>query len=82
MHVVIEAKLHIAKVPVELQFHSDVLNRQIRISRLPYDLSEGFDVPPGEHIFTADTTGSGRIDDDRRDLHLAFDDPHFSSVVR
>jgi phosphoglycerol transferase len=82
-HLVFEAKLRVAQPPTTVTFKSDILNRTITVANgNRYDLSEGFDVPPGEHMVTVTTDGSGDVDDSRRKLFVAFDDPHFATVVR
>ena len=81
-HVALEAKLSVAEPPAKVSFRSDVLNRDVYVSGRKYELSEGFDVPPGEHIITVVTSGPGKKDNDMRDHHVAFDDPHLGSVVR
>lgn len=82
-HLVFEAKLRVAQPPTTVTFQSDILNRTITVANgIRYDLSEGFDVPPGEHIVTVLTDGSGDVDDSRRKLFVAFDDPHFATIVR
>ncbi len=82
IHAALEAKLTAAEPPVKVSFHSDLLNHAVYVSDRPYDLSEGFDVPPGEHIITFTTSGPGKLDDSLRDIYVAFDDPHLGSVVR
>ncbi len=82
VHVVLEAKLHAANAPARVQFESDLFNREMLIGQRSHELSEGFDVPPGEHHIKVRVDGSRKLDVAERDLYLAFDDPHFSSVVR
>jgi phosphoglycerol transferase len=82
VHVVLEAKLHAASVPARVWFESDLFNRKMVLGLRSHELSEGFDVPPGEHHIKVRVDGSRKPDVAERDLYLAFDDPHFSSVVR
>jgi hypothetical protein len=43
------------------------------MDRKSYHLSDGFDVPPGEHFVTVETDSRrGTPDDTMRDLRIAF----------
>jgi hypothetical protein len=81
-HLVLEAKLSVGEAPAKVRIRSDVMNHEAHVTDRPYTLSEGFDVPPGEHIFTVTTSGPGKTDEYLRDLHVAFDDPHLEVIVR
>jgi len=72
-HVVLEAILQVARSPATVHLRSDLFSRDIYIEHKSYSLSDGFDVPPGEHFVTVETdTRSGKPDDSRRDLRVAF----------
>jgi len=81
-HVVIEAKLQVARFPTRIRIKSEQFNQDLVIARGKAELSEGLDLAPGEHIFSAFVDGSIISEDDGFQTYLVLEDPHFSSIVR
>jgi len=72
-HVVLDADLQVARLPATVRLRSDLFGRRILITRRKYHLSDGFDVPPGEHFIEVETDSPpGKPDDTMRDLRIAF----------
>ncbi len=82
-HLVLEAKISLAvEPPANVHLRSDIFNRDFAVTTNSYPLSEGFDVPPGEHIFTVTTDAPASIDQARREIALAFENAHLEVIVR
>lgn len=74
-HVNLDAALQVAQWPATLHLRSDLLNREIHVTQNTYHLSEGFDVPPGEHFIAVETNAhSSKPDDTMLDRRVAFSD--------
>jgi len=72
-HVVLDVDLRVERPPATLRLQSDLFSRKINMDRKSYHLSDGFDVPPGEHFVTVETDSRrGTPDDTMRDLRIAF----------
>jgi phosphoglycerol transferase len=72
-HVVLDAELRVARPPAIVRLRSDLFSREINVEHKSYHLSDGFDVPPGEHFITVETdSGKVKADDTMRDLRIAF----------
>ena len=72
-HVVLNANLLLAASPATVRLQSDLFTRSIRVKDSQYHLSDGFDVPPGEHFVEVETDlPRGAIDDAMRDKRVAF----------
>ena len=72
-HVVLDADLRVARPPATIRLQSDLFSREIHLAHKSYHLSDGFDVPPGEHFVTVETDSSaGKRDDTMRDLRISF----------
>ena len=63
----------VATRPGPIWLRSDLFSREINVARKSYHLSDGFDVPPGEHFVIVETDSrNGKPDDAMRDLRIAF----------
>jgi hypothetical protein len=83
VHVLLGAKLTLAGLPpAKIKLKSDVVEHEIVMESASYNMWEGFDVPPGEHLFTITTSGEGAIDERGRDHHLVLEAPHLEVIVR
>ena len=80
--VVLEARLSVFDKSNTVRLRSDVLNRDLKVGTGTSVLSESFDVPPGEHIFTVTTDGRSESDGNYHDYHVAIDDAHLTTIVR
>jgi phosphoglycerol transferase len=72
-HIVLDADLRVAQTPATIHLRSDLFSRDIQVAHDSYHLSDGFDVPPGEHFVTVETDShASKQDNTRRDLRIAF----------
>jgi phosphoglycerol transferase len=82
-HLVLEAKLGLpTEPPATVHLRSDIFDRDYKVTTSWSPLSEGFDVPPGEHIFTVTTDAPEVVDEHYRRVAITFDNPHLEVVVR
>ncbi len=82
VHVVIEAKMQVAPVSTRVRFSGDLFHRELGIEHSARDLSEGFDVPPGEHFVTVNVDGIAVEERNNREIAIVFEEPHFAGIVR
>jgi len=83
IHLVLEAKVGLAtEPPASLHLRSDIFNRDLKLTKSSFSISEGFDVPPGEHIFTVTPDAPEVVDEARRKVALVFESAHLDVIVR
>ncbi len=72
-HVVLDADLSVALPPATIRLRSELFTREIHLTHKSYHLSDGFDVPPGEHFVTVETDSpASKHDDMMRDRRVAI----------